>query len=93
MQYSKMSVMQIADRKIIIDNIIDNQFLPSLMRKIMPFIAEVVDKKIRTYEFSREVGFKVRLPNEKTTLDLRPELDELSKKMCILLEKSNDRNS
>jgi hypothetical protein len=93
MQYSKMSVMQIADRKVIIDSIIDNQFLPALMRKIMPFIAEVVEKKIQTYEFSREVGFKVALPNSKSTLDIRPELDELSRKMCILYEKTNDRTS
>lgn len=83
-----MSVMKIDDRKIIVDHIIDQKFVTALMRKIMPFVEELVEKRVFVMDYTKNIGFPICAPQ--TTLDLKPELEQLSRNICLLLEKTND---
>jgi hypothetical protein len=85
-QYSILSVMKIDDRKIIVDHIIDQRFVPALMKKIMPFVDELVEKRIFVIDYTRNIGMPIA--TEQTVLDLKPELEKLSKDICLIIEKS-----
>lgn len=78
--------MEIADRKIIVDHIIDQRFTPALMQKLAPFIEEVVQKRVYSLTYAQSFGVPIAVPQ--TQLDLRPEFEALSKDILLLMEKS-----
>lgn len=81
-----MSVMKIEDRKIIVETMIDREFVPALMKKVMPFVEELTAKRMYVTQYKQEIGLPISVPV--TTLDIKAELEMLSRKICILLEKN-----
>lgn len=72
--------MKIDDRKIVIDHIIDAEFMPALIAKLHPFIEEIKAKHLYTVDYARTIGLPIRATE--TVLDIKPDLERLSSRLC-----------
>lgn len=82
--------LDVKDRRIIVDNILDNVFVPALVKKLDPFIEAIVQKRIYKNEWAKMTGCEImNLPSVK--LDIKPELNLLSDKLCEVF-KNNGNN-
>ena len=72
------------NRKVIVDHILDKEFLPLITPKMLIFANELLEKRIEQMEWKRHIGIEIATPP--TILDLTPELTMLSNKLCRVFE-------
>ena len=75
------------NRKVIVDHILDKEFMPLVVPKLLAFATELANKKIEQMEWKRQVGFAPHLPP--TELCLEVELELLSRKLCNVFQKTD----
>ncbi len=77
-------MIEVNEKKLIINHIIEKEFTPELVRDVIDFTEEVAKKRAYRAEYRKDFGYDIVL--EPTKLNLTPTLQKLQDKLYEALK-------